>query len=143
MKNLLLFICCLSCASALWSQHEPQVQGPPPPPESVQIEAPLNIVDEYAEFPGGKAAMNKYLSTNIKYPKSAVKNKREGKCYIRFVVDTNGDVSGVTVMKGVPDCPECDDEAARVVSMMPQWKPGKYKGKTVSSYYNLPIYFAL
>jgi protein TonB len=113
--------------------------------ESVQQEGPIiyDFVDEIAEFPGGKAEMIAYLATNIKYPENALKLGLQGKCYLRFIVSENGYISNVKVMRGVPDCPECDKEAIRVVKSMPNWIPGKLNGKAVNSVFNLPVAFKL
>ncbi len=104
---------------------------------------PATIVDEKAEFPGGMAALRKFLGDNLSYPQVAVEEEIEGKVYLRFVVDKNGEISRVSVTRGIPDCPECDKEAVRVVKKMPKWAPGKNGGKAVDSYYNLPITFKL
>jgi periplasmic protein TonB len=100
-------------------------------------------VDEPAEFPGGTAALKRYLAENMKYPQTAVELGLEGKCYLQFVVSASGNISNVTVQRGVPDCPECDKEAVRVVKSMPKWRPGKNGGKEVHSTFNLPVVFKL
>lgn len=101
------------------------------------------FVDEPAEYPGGRAELLKFLSDHIVYPKSAIKKNLEGKCYLQFVVDVDGFVTNVRVKRGVPDCPECDAEAVRVVNMLPQWKPGRVNGKPVNSTFSMPIMFGL
>lgn len=115
------------------------------PPIDVQPvnDEPATIVDEKAEFPGGMAALKKFLGDNLSYPQTAVDEEIEGKVYLRFVVDKNGEISRVSVTRGIADCPECDKEAVRVVKKMPKWAPGKNGGKAVDSYYNLPITFKL
>lgn len=120
----------------------------PPPP--VREEKPvsndpviLEIVDEPASFPGGKEALLKYLSENVVYPQVAKDVGISGKVYLKFVVSEQGNISNVKVMRGLPDCKECDQEAIRVVRKMPKWIPGKNNGKAVNSYYNLPIVFKL
>lgn len=115
-------------------------------PKEVVVEKKEEIftyVDEPAEFPGGMAAMRKYLGENINYPQTAKELGLEGKCYLQFVVSANGNISNVEVKRGVPDCPECDKEAVRVVKGMPHWKPGKNGGKAVHSTFNLPVSFTL
>ncbi|WP_343637545.1 TonB family protein [Fluviicola sp.] len=102
-----------------------------------------DIVDEPAEPNGGMAALKKYLAENIKYPQTAVEMGLEGKCYLQFVVSENGYISNVKVKKGVTDCPECDQEAIRVVRAMPKWTPGKINGKAVNSTFSLPVSFKL
>ena len=100
-------------------------------------------VDEPAEVPGGINAMRKFLGENLDYPQVAKELGLEGKCQLKFVVSAKGNISNVEVMRGVPDCPECDKEAVRVVKMMPAWKPGKIKGEAVNSTFNLPVSFKL
>jgi protein TonB len=100
-------------------------------------------VDEPAEFPGGINAMRSFLRENLVYPQVAQELGLEGKCQLKFVVSAKGNISNVEVMRGVPDCPECDKEAVRVVKLMPAWKPGKIKGQAVNSTFNLPVSFKL
>ena len=100
-------------------------------------------VEEYAEFPGGKKAMMEFLNKNIKYPQLAIEQGIQGRCFLRFVVSTEGKISDVRVLRGVPDCPECDKEAIRVVKSMPRWKPGKNNGRGVNSYFDMPVSFTL
>lgn len=100
-------------------------------------------VEESAEFPGGMGALKQYLADNIKYPQTALELGVEGKCYLQFVVSASGNISNVEVKRGVPDCPECDKEAVRVVKNMPHWKPGKNGGKAVHSVFNLPVTFKI
>lgn len=115
----------------------------PPPPSKENPNEIDNILEEPAEYPGGRAALMKFLQNNLTYPQTAIESGLQGKCYLRFVVAKDGAISNVTVVKKVPDCPECDEEAIRVVKMMPKWIPGKAKGKAVNSYFNLPINFKL
>src|SRR5690606_27951494 len=92
----------------------------------------LTFVEQEAEFVGGVNAMIKYLAENIKYPDNAVKNNIQGKVYIRFIVDKAGNINTVKVIKGIPDCPECDAEAVRVIKGMPKWNPAMQNGKPVN-----------
>jgi protein TonB len=103
----------------------------------------LTFVDEVAVFPGGTNEMMLFLSRNIKYPQRALEEGIQGRVVIRFIVDKKGYIQNVKIVKGVPNCQECDDEALRVVKMMPKWKPAKNDGKIVNSYFNLPITYKL
>jgi protein TonB len=120
-----------------------------PPTEEVkgptETAAPeiFTIVEEQAEFPGGIAAMQKYLGSNIQYPAMAREAGISGKCFLKFVVNENGDISNVEVLKGVPGCSDCDKEAVRVVKSMPKWKPAKMTGRSVKCYFNLPVSFKI
>lgn len=121
-------------------QREPEMKPEPP---RVLEPVILDVVEEPADFPGGKEAMNQYLKDNLKYPEEAKKKGIEGKTYVRFVISESGNISNVRVARGVQDCPECDAEAVRVVKAMPNWIPGKNNGRPVNMWYNLPIAFKL
>lgn len=120
----------------------PVVAGTPPVPEPPK-DIIYDDVEEPAEFVGGSAALKKYLAENFKYPETAIEAGIEGKCWLRFVVAADGKIMDVRVTRPVPDCPECDAEAKRVVKGMPKWKPGKIDGKGVKSYFDLPVNFKL
>ncbi len=100
-----------------------------------------NSFEKMPEFPGGVKAFYGFLNQNIKYPKEARKKRIIGTVYIGFVVGYNGVVRDVTILKGIGG--GCDEEAARVISIMPQWVPGRQRGKAVSVRYSLPIKFGL
>ncbi len=99
------------------------------------------IVDEMPMFPGGEAAMMKFVANNVKYPQEAKDNDISGRVFISFVVEKDGSVSNVKVMKGIGG--GCDEEAVRVIKGMPKWKPGKQDGKPVRVSYMMPIVFKL
>lgn len=99
------------------------------------------VVDESAEFPGGREALNKYLSDHLVLPDAVLTGNVSGKCYVRFVVSEKGQIWQVQIRKGVDGCPECDKEAKRMIEKMPNWIPAKNNGKEVSSWYILPIKF--
>jgi len=101
------------------------------------------ILDEKVEYPGGIGAMKEFIRANMHYPERAIQQAIEGKSWVKFVVDTEGTISNITVSKGIPDCPECDAEAVRLVGMMPKWTPGKDNGKAVKSYTTIPVIFKL
>lgn len=101
------------------------------------------VTDESAQYPDGRAAMLVYLEKNLVYPASARDEHISGKVFVRFVVSKTGQISQVKVLKGIENCPECSEEAIRLVSAMPRWIPGKNKGKAVNMYYNLPVTFKL
>ena len=102
---------------------------------------PLNVVEQMPEFPGGQKALYKYLSENIRYPVVARENSIEGTVYIGFVVDTDGQLSNITVKRGVAG--GCTEESVRVISSMPKWIPGKHKGELVRVNFTMPIKFKL
>lgn len=102
---------------------------------------PFTIVEQMPEFPGGEGELMKYLGQKIVYPPIAKDNGIQGKVYVNFVVDANGDIRDAKVVRGIGG--GCDEEALRVVKSMPKWKAGKQNGRTVPVYYNLPIKFTL
>lgn len=118
----------------------------PPSDNTGPVEAApeiFTIVEEQAEFPGGTAAMYKYIQQNIQYPAMAREAGISGKCFLKFVVNETGEISNVEILKGVPGCSECDREAIRVVKAMPKWKAAKMTGKSVKCFFNLPINFKI
>ena len=110
---------------------------------TVQIDETMSPADALPEYPGGFGEMMKFMHTNIKYPKTAVDGKKSGKGMIKVTVMEDGSLSEISVIKNIPGCPECDEEAIRVIKTMPKWIPGKLAGKTVPLLYNIPISFRL
>jgi protein TonB len=103
----------------------------------------LTFVEEEASYKGGYAAMMKYIQDNLEYPQVAVENNIQGKCYLKFVVEKDGQISNVSVARGLAGCPECDKAAMKVIRSMPPWTAGKNGGKPVRSWFQIPINFAL
>lgn len=101
----------------------------------------FQVVENDPEFPGGVDAMYKYLAQNIKYPQLARENNITGKVYVEFVVEKDGSVSNVKVLRDIGG--GCGQEAVRVVKTMPKWSPGKQRGKAVRVQYRLPVNFNL
>jgi len=101
----------------------------------------FELVDEPAAFSGGEEAFKKFLKENVFYPSIAKEKGISGTTYLKFIVSATGEVSNVTVEKGIPNCYECDMEARRAIRLMPDWIPAKKRGKTVHSYVTLPIQF--
>jgi TonB family protein len=109
--------------------------------KEVKDEPIFQVVEEMPEFPGGMVEAMTFLAKNINYPVAAQQAKIEGRVIVQFVVERDGSVSDVKVMRGVS--PELDAEAIRVVGMMPKWIPGKQRGKAVAVKYTMPIMFRL
>lgn len=99
------------------------------------------IVEEMPEFPGGTEALQKYLAQSVRYPVIAQENGIQGRVYIQFVINQNGEVTNATILRGVD--PSLDREALRVVEAMPKWKPGKQRNRPVRVSYTVPINFVL
>ena len=100
------------------------------------------IVEEQPEFPGGMQALMKYLKDNINYPRISRENGSQGRSFINFVVNADGSIQDVEVLKTSSDL-YLDKEAVRVVKSMPNWKPGKQSGKAVRVRFTLPVTFRL
>ncbi|MFA6360602.1 MAG: TonB family protein [Dysgonamonadaceae bacterium] len=99
------------------------------------------VVEEQPKFPGGMQALMSYLGENIQYPEEAHKNRIEGRVITNFVVNEDGSLSDVSVVRSID--PLLDAEAIRVISAMPDWKPGKQRGEKVKVRFTLPIVFRL
>jgi protein TonB len=120
------------------------VQEAPKPEPVVEVKKEVenkifDVVEQPPSFPGGNVIA--WLSQNIHYPPVAEENNIQGRVVVSFVVEPDGSISNVAVVKGVD--PSLDKEAARVVKAMPKWNPGKQNGQAVRVKYNLPVTFKL
>lgn len=100
-------------------------------------------IDESATYPDGKAAMMSYLRDNLVYPPMAKKQGITGRVSVNFVVSEKGEISDVSIDKGMMDCPECNEEAIRLMESMPRWIPAVKEGYYVKSYHYEVIWFTL
>lgn len=120
----------------------PVMAGPPAPVQEESDEGEIfEVVEQNPMFPGGEAALLKYLQKNLKYPAQAQDNGIQGRVMVQFVVNKDGSVVEPKIIRSVD--PSLDKEAMRVVSAMPKWTPGKQRGKTVRVRYTLPVTFRL
>ena len=101
----------------------------------------FDVVEKMPEYPGGQAALFEYLSTNVKYPADAEKQKIEGRVLVTFIVNTDGSITDIEVVRKA--FPSLDAEAVRVISGMPKWIPGEQKGQKVRVKYTVPLSFHL
>ena len=113
----------------------------PPKQQEAEQNKVFDVVEQQPSYPGGMGALNQWLASNIKYPVMAAENGIEGRVVVQFVVERDGSVSGVHVVRGVD--PSLDKEATRVVSQMPKWIPGKQNGSAVRVKYTVPVTFRL
>jgi TonB family C-terminal domain len=109
-----------------------------PEPEEEEI---FMVVEDQPEFPGGTAALLEYLRKNIKYPAICRENNIQGRVLVTFIVNKDGAIVEPEVVKSVN--PSLDKEALRVISTMPNWKPGSQRGKPVRVKYTVPVNFRL
>jgi protein TonB len=125
IKNLLLPIMIL-CASTIYAQDTAK---------------PEKIFMYVEQMPTSGYDYGKFIADNLHYPEAARKKNIEGRVTVKFIVHRDGSIGDVTVVRGIGG--GCDEEAKRVVSMFPKWKPAMQSGKPVSVYFNLPIMFRL
>ena len=105
--------------------------------EKVVVDEIFDVVEEQPEYPGGTQELYTFIGKNFKYPEMARAANVQGKVYVSFVVGKDGSIEEVKILRGLGS--GLDEEAARVVKMMPRWKAGKQRGKEVKVRYNLPI----
>lgn len=110
-------------------------------PEPVVEEKIYEAVEQMPQFPGGEAALMKFIGNNLSYPAVAAENNIQGRVFVRFAVSKTGAVEKVQVLRS-PD-PSLEKEAIRVVKSMPNWIPGKQNGQPVNVWYTLPVTFKL
>jgi TonB family protein len=119
-----------------------QQEAPAQNSNSAQTDEVFTDVEVQAEFPGGIRALAKWLSANIRYPEAARLRNSQGRSFVKFIVDTDGSIQNVQVIKSSGDA-DLDKEAVRLVSNMPLWVPGKKGNKPVRTYFTLPVNFRL
>lgn len=111
------------------------------PTPVVENEEPFVAVEQMPEFEGGERALSNFIQANFRYPVIALENGISGKVIVRFVVNKDGEISQVSVLRGIGY--GCDEEAMRIVKRMPHWKPGKQGGRSVPVWFTLPIAFQI
>ena len=117
-----------------------EVIAQPEPPKEEETKV-FDVVEQMPSFPGGQSALFQWLSNNIKYPVVAEENGVQGRVIVTFVVERDGSITDVRVVKSVD--PSLDKEAVRVTKAMPHWIPGKQNGSAVRVKYTLPVTFRL
>lgn len=124
-------------------QSQPQATTSPAVSNTPQIvsEQVFTVVEKMPEFPGGQGELLKYLARSIKYPVIAQENGIQGRVTVSFIVEKDGSIRDVEVLRGVD--PSLDKEAMRVLSVMPKWTPGQQRGHNVAVEYTVPVTFRL
>lgn len=113
----------------------------PTDPVTPVYNEPKIFVEEMPEYPGGIPELMKFISENISYPEDAITNNIQGRVILRFVVNTDGSVDRIQILRGIDT--SLDNEAVRVVSTLPKFKPGKQQGVPVPVWFSLPVLFRL
>lgn len=116
-----------------------EIAAPEPPKHEEEQNKIFEVVEQQPQFPGG--SVNGWIADHIKYPVVAAENGISGRVVVQFVVERDGSVSQVRVVRGVD--PSLDKEAQRVISSMPKWIPGKQNGQAVRSRFTVPVTFRL
>jgi periplasmic protein TonB len=119
---------------------------PPAEKKPVVVEVKKEVIETFVDEEPvfGGEGLKRFLVDNIKYPQIAKETGIEGKCYISFVIDKTGNISNVTVAKGIRGCPECDKEAVRVLKLSQgKWKPARINGVPVKYRYMIPVEYKL
>ena len=145
----LLMLGNMSCTSEKKQADESVKEQPVSVPDSVDqpVAVPLvedtiyNVVEEMPQFPGGVSKQMEFISQNLQYPKSAQEQGIQGRVIAQYVVEKDGSVSNIRVIRGVSE--ELDAEAVRVLKLMPKWTPGKQNGKPVRCRYTIPVQFRI
>lgn len=99
------------------------------------------MADTPSSFPGGVAAMNNYIREKLIYPQQALERGIGGNCNLSFYVEPDGSITEVKIIRGVPDCPQCDQEAIRLTQAMPQWIPATQNGTPVRTKQTITLKF--
>lgn len=110
-------------------------------PDEEAVDEVFTVVENQPEFPGGLEAFYEFVGNEIKYPSAARRLGIEGKVFVQFVVDKTGDVTNIEVVRGIGA--GCDEEAVRVMNMVPNFIPGKQRGRAVKVRMVVPIYFKM
>ena len=138
MKHYSLIACLLFCFSLVAPMALAQdVIDPDEEEEPVYL-----VVDQMPQFPGGHQALFDFISTNVIYPTVARENGIEGKTIVQFIVEKDGSITHIQVVRTAGD-PSLDKEAIRVVRAMPKWIPGKHRGELLRVKYTVPFNFRL
>ncbi len=136
IRNSLLLLFALLLASVAHAQHKKPVKphAPVRPDPKYAVYCP-------AEFPGGKAALKRFIDTTFNYPEAAKEANIQGRVVTRFDIDENGKVAGMKILRSIGG--GCEEEAKRVVDRIPLWQPATYNNMPVTSKYTLVVTFKL
>lgn len=137
IRIALLVCCAVMCFSAVASDSGHQSHDR----DTTQSEVFSCIHETMPLFPGGEAALMKYLEENIVYPPQAAKDSVQGKVIVKFLIDKSGNIDSIEVVRSVRE--DLDAEAVRVIKTLPKFVPGRHLGKAVAVWYTLPVTFVL
>lgn len=128
-KILLIFILVFTSFTQSFSQSRGCDSG-----------AVYTIIEEMPKFPDGN--LEAFIKQNLTVPDVIHKEKISGNVYVAFIICADGTIESIRVLRGIKNCKQCDEEAIKVVKMMPKWEPGKQRGTPMAVQYNLPVRFS-
>ena len=123
-----------------WGLPETQDEGPGLTDVAV-AEAPVDVAEEDAEFPGGYEKLSAFINETINYPDEAIELGVKGRVVVRFVVEKDGRISNASVERPIVECPACNKEALNIINKMPNWTPAKNAGRPVRLWVRVPIIY--
>jgi protein TonB len=123
-----------------WGLPETQDEGPGLTDVAV-VEAPVDVAEEDAEFPGGYEKLSAFINETINYPDEAIELGVKGRVVVRFVVEKDGRISNASVERPIVECPACNKEALNIINKMPKWTPAKNAGRPVRLWVRVPIIY--
>ena len=129
----------LACTAQVIPEDDHTPVQPPAPP--VEIGAPEILVEEVPSFPGGTEAMNKFIRDRMRFPYAEYEKGLSGTCFVNFIVEKDGSITNIQLLKGVPDAPGFSTESIRLMNSLPKFMPGRHNGKPVSSAFTFPVRF--
>jgi TonB family protein len=131
----------ISFSAKVMAQEENQLKQKQSQQSKTDEDVVFTVVEKMPSFKGGAEAFADYFKSNVKYPEEARKNKIEGTSFVSFIVEKNGSITHVELIRGFNEA--CDQEALRVVKAMPAWNPGMQRGENVRVKFNVPVKFVL
>jgi TonB family protein len=141
MKSLRLVLLITILSLSIFIANSQVQNKPKVAPKTNKADTVYKRLDVAPKFKGGTGALYKLINESIKYPEEAKTKGIEGKVVVKFIIDSKGKVSNASIFRGVNKL--LDDEAVRVINLLPDWVPGQAGGKNVASYVQMPVHFKL
>jgi periplasmic protein TonB len=141
LQHLMVIMFALMLVLSAMAQNSKNPNPPTPKVQAQQKNGVYTVLKSQPGFPGGTKAMSNYLAKNVKYPTVDRENNRQGRAVIQFVVEPDGSLTDVKVLRAPSAA--MGEEAVRVFKNSPKWKPGKVNGKAVRAQFTVPVNFTL
>lgn len=137
-----IFILTIICFNSIYGQISPTTTFTLDSTTTIKSQDSINEVPPKF-LDGDLTQMNKFLIDNLKYPDAAKEQGLTGTCFVKFSINTDGKVTDIIILKGVPGCYECDREVIRVINLMPKWTPALKNGTPVKTYITTSLKFKM